>query len=181
MDEQPTLQTDRLVLRPMTLSDGPDVQRLAGDPAIADTTLRIPHPYEDGMAEAWIATQPEAFAEGRSVVFAITLRETGELIGSIGLELNPDHECGEMGYWIGRAFWSRGYATEAGRAVLCYGFATLGLNRIEAHHFCRNPASGRVLRKLGMAHEGRIRRRFKKDDHFEDVELYAILFDEFEG
>ena len=181
MAERPTLQTDRLILRPFALADAAAVQRLAGDPAIADTTLRIPHPYPDGVAEAWIGTHQESFDKGASVTFAITLRAGGELIGSIGLELRPAHRRAELGYWVGVPFWNRGYCTEAVRAVIAYGFAERGLNRIFAHHVSRNPASGRVMQKVGMRHEGHLRQHIRKGDRFEDIELYAILREDFDA
>jgi ribosomal-protein-alanine N-acetyltransferase len=172
---QPTLPTERLVLRPFGLVDGEDVRRLAGDRAIADTTLQIPHPYEVGMAEEWILTHPLRFEAGEQVVFAVTLRETGLLIGAMGLIVEAKFQRAELGYWIGRAYWGKGYCTEAGQAVLEYAFSQLNLNRIHASHFKRNPASGRVLQKLGMIHEGCLWKHVMKWGVFEDLELYGIL------
>ncbi len=181
MAKQPELTTERLLLRPFALADAPIVQQLAGDEAIASTTGTIPHPYEDGMAEEWIGTHPKAFEEGEGVVFAITLREDKTLIGAIGLTIEGDHERAGMGYWIGKPYWGNGYCTEAARAVLNYGFAELGLNRIYATHFSRNPASGRVMEKIGMACEGCHRQHFKKWGAFEDLKVYAILKAEYES
>ena len=172
----PRLETDRLILRGFELADAPEVQRLAGDRAIADTTAEIPHPYPDGAAEHWIATHAGAFERGTGVCFAVTLKESGTLVGSMSvMGINRRHSRAELGYWIGREFWNRGYATEAAAAALRYGFDELGLNRIFAHHLVRNPASGAVLRKIGMAHEGRIRQHICKWGKFEDVELYGRL------
>jgi ribosomal-protein-alanine N-acetyltransferase len=175
MARQPELTTERLLLRPFALADAPIVQQLAGDEAIASTTGTIPHPYEDGMAEEWIRTHPKAFEEGKGVIFAITLCEDKTLIGAIGLTIERDHERAELGYWIGKPYWGNGYCTEAARAVLNYGFAELGLNRIYATHFSRNPASGRVMEKIGMACEGCQRQHFRKWGTFEDLKVYAIL------
>ncbi|MGD1019509.1 MAG: GNAT family N-acetyltransferase [Verrucomicrobiia bacterium] len=172
---RPTLETGRLVLRPFELSDAPRVQLLAGDRAVAATTKNIPHPYEDGMAEQWIGAHQERFERGRGVVFAITRKDGGELIGAIGLTLNLAQESAELGYWIGKAYWGRGYCTEAGDAVLRYAFGELRLHRVHAHHFANNPASGRVMQKLGMRHEGRLRQQIKKWDEFFDVDAYGIL------
>lgn len=85
MKERPTLDTVRLRLRPFTLADAPDVQRLAGERAIADTTANIPHPYLDGMAEQWITTHQGRFEAGELVNVAITRRDGNILIGAIGL------------------------------------------------------------------------------------------------
>jgi RimJ/RimL family protein N-acetyltransferase len=126
------------------------------------------------MAEAWIATHPAAWAEGSRVTFAITSHED-ELQGAISLHLYPEHSRGELGYWIGHPYWGQGLATEAAVAVLEFAFRTLQLNRVQASHLPRNPASGRVLQKLGMQREGLHRERYRKGDHFEDVIEYAIL------
>lgn len=176
---QPTLQTERLVLRPFHLEDAPIVQRLAGDMDIARNTATIPHPYEDGVAERWIGTHRERFEKGESAVFAVTLRPDGQLVGAIGLEINQESVRAELGYWIGKPFWGLGYCTEGARAVLRYAFEDLGLHRVFAVHFKRNPASGRVMQKLGMRHEGSMRQHFRKWGPFEDLEILGILRDEY--
>lgn len=179
MSTQPSITTERLMLRPFQAFDGPEVRRLAGEREIASTTLHIPHPYPEGAAEDWIATHQELFDQGKAVVFAIMLQSEARLIGAIGLTVHPEHDNAELGYWIGKPYWNQGYATEAGAAVVRYGFEVLGLARIYAHHFARNPASGRVMQKLGMKHEGRLRGHVKKWENYEDQELYGILRDEF--
>jgi RimJ/RimL family protein N-acetyltransferase len=141
--------------------------------------LNIPHPYENGMAEAWIAQNCEQFQRGEAAHFAIVLRAQNELIGAVGLTFSEPHLRAELGYWIGRQYWSMGYGTEAARAMLDYAFVTRGLNRIEATHLCRNPSSGRVMQKLGMKHEGCSRQYFRKAGGFEDIERYALLRDEY--
>jgi RimJ/RimL family protein N-acetyltransferase len=176
--DQPTLQTDRLTLRPFRATDAGDVQRLAGAREVADTTLHIPHPYPDGAAEAWIGTHAEQWSAQQDVVFAITLRATGELIGAIALKLEMVLTQAEIGYWIGVDHWGRGYCTEAATAVAQFGFETLALHRVHSRHFLRNPASGRVMQKLGMRQEGLQRAAMRRWETFEDVVLYGILADE---
>ena len=156
-------------------SDGPAVQALAGDKAIADTTLNIPHPYEDGMAEAWIGSHAERFQKGEGVDYAVTLREDRSLIGAVGLSRDDRSNRAELGYWIARPFWKRGFATEAARAVVAYGFGVMALHRMTSHHMARNPASGRVMQKLGMQREGVCREHIRKGERYEDVVLYGIL------
>ncbi|AOV15730.1 hypothetical protein BJI67_00450 [Acidihalobacter aeolianus] len=175
MSPLPTLETPRLRLRPFAATDAPDVQRLAGDFAIADTTAHIPHPYEDGVAESWIATRAEAFAQGTGLSLAIAARSGGDLIGAISLmQIAPGHQA-ELGYWIGRPYWGNGYCTEAGEAMLRHVFGELGLIRVHALHLSRNPASGRVMQKLGMRHEGHRRQHHLRHGRPEDIELYCIL------
>ncbi|MFN7950397.1 MAG: GNAT family N-acetyltransferase [bacterium] len=175
---QPTLETARLILRPFQASDAPAVQRLAGAREIADTTLAIPHPYPDGAAAEWIATHAARFAAGTLAPFAVVTRADGLLVGATGLALVMAHAQGELGYWIGHADWGRGYATEAARALLDFGFRGLGLHRIQARHLTRNPASGRVMEKLGMRFEGIHRGAVLKWGTFEDLAQHAILVHE---
>lgn len=175
MTPLPILATERLRLRPFDVSDGPPVRCLAGDRRIADTTVNIPHPYGEGMAEAWIATHRLEFNAGRQVNLAVTLDPGGALIGAVGMILEPRDHRGDLGYWIGVPHWGRGYCTEACRAVLDYAFSGLALNRVTAYHFSRNPASGRVMEKLGMLHEGRLRNHVMKWNVFENIERYGIL------
>jgi ribosomal-protein-alanine N-acetyltransferase len=169
-----------LILRPFVMSDARSIQILAGDREIADTSLSIPHPYPDGMAEAWIAANREKFESGNLSTFAILRKDTRKLIGAIGLVIDGQFQRAELGYWIARAHWNQGYCTEAGQAILGYGFTKLFLHRIFASHFRRNPASGRVLQKLGMKYEGRAREHVKKWEVFEDLELYGIIKDQWE-
>jgi RimJ/RimL family protein N-acetyltransferase len=157
------------------LADADRVQELAGDRAVADTMLKIPHPYEDGMADTWIANHRNWFDERQQAVFAVTRKPDDTLIGAVGLRLELDEGRAELGYWIGKPYWNQGYGTEAARAALQFGFEQLGLNRVFAHHFVRNPASGRVMQKLGMIYEGRLRQHVKKWDAYEDLEVYGIL------
>lgn len=179
MQTQPTLQTDRLVLHPPALADLPDLYHLISAREVADTTLNIPHPYEEGMAEEWFQAQAERYEKGEGVHFMITLRSEQALIGGISLRLDQRHRHGELGYWIGVPFWSRGYCTEAARAMVAYGFNTLRLHRIHAQHFTRNPASGRVMEKIGMQYEGCLRQHIYRWDQFEDLATYGILAQDF--
>lgn len=172
---QPTLETQRLRLRPFSLTDAGTVQALAGARQVAATMLNVPHPYENGMAEAWIQTHAPGYEADEQATFAQTLVPTEELVGAVGLRINRLHGRAELGYWVGVPFWNRGYATEAARAMLRFGFEDLELNRIFAQHLVRNPASGRVMQKAGMLHEARLRQHINKWGRFEDIDLYGIL------
>jgi [ribosomal protein S5]-alanine N-acetyltransferase len=154
------------------------VRALAGEREIAATTLNIPHPYAAGMAEAWISQHAAAFDARELATFAVITAGDGALIGAVGLAINATHARAELGYWIGAPYWNQGYATEAAREVLRFGFQDLELHRIQATHLARNPASGRVMQKIGMRREGRLRGHFIKWGSFEDVEIYGILADD---
>jgi ribosomal-protein-alanine N-acetyltransferase len=179
--ECPVIETERLILRLFEMDDAPEVQLLANDSGIASTTSEGEIP-EAGKEEQWIKIRQERFGRGESIEFAIVHREMGVLIGAIGLgvEYKKD-ESMQMGYWVGKQYWNRGYCTEAAQAVLRYGFEVLGLHRIYSRHFTRNPASGRVLQKIGMKHEGTLREAFKKWGKFENLECYGILRSEYTG
>jgi RimJ/RimL family protein N-acetyltransferase len=178
VNEPPVLRTARLLLRPFGFDDALAVQVLAGAREVADTTLHIPHPYPAGAAEQWIATHPATWEAGTGVTYAITDAVTGALMGAVGLTIMPPHARGELGYWVGLPYWNRGYCTEASRALVELGFSQLGLHRIQARHLTRNPASGRVMQKLGMQAEGVSRHAILKNGRFEDLAMYAILADE---
>lgn len=175
MKTAPTLHTERLILRSFTFEDAQNVQRLASEPDVASMVPGIPHPYEEGMAEKWIRSCYEKFEKNKALDFAITLRTDGNLIGTIELRLDRENENGELGYWVGKPYWNRGYCTEAARAVVAYSFEVLKLNRIQAYHFKRNTASGRVMQKIGMHYEGCFRKHVKKLDNFEDSMRYGML------
>ncbi len=181
MAEQPTIQTERLTLRPFSPDDAPALTALCGDREIAANTLLIPHPYTRADADKWLGTHRANFDAGTHATFAISLRESGALAGAVGLTIDRTHDRAELGYWIGRPWWTRGYATEASRAVIRYGFEVCGLERIFASHYIRNPASGRVLQKCGMTFEGVARHYVKKWGTYEDGGVYAILRADFEG
>ena len=171
----PTLQTARLRLRPFTLADAGEVQRLAGDPRVSAYTLNIPHPYADGMAEAWIATHEPDLQERRGMVFAIETQADAGLIGAISLRTTFRHRRAELGYWIGVPYWGQGYCTEAAQALMTYAFESLGLHKITSRHLVENPASGRVMEKVGMEREGKLKDEFWKGDTPHAVVVYGLI------
>jgi RimJ/RimL family protein N-acetyltransferase len=175
MSIPPTLTTARLVLRPFTAADADAVQALLRDREVASTTAMIPHPYPDGAAATWIATHEPRHRAREAAVLAMTLRDEGEVIGAIELRVEAPHRRGELGYWLGRAYWGRGLATEAADALLRWGVRELGLHRVHAAHMTRNPASGAVLRKIGMRHEGTLRGHVPKWGVMEDLEIWGVL------
>jgi len=175
MTDQPTLETPRLRLRPFHADDSAAVERMAGRREIARYTLTVPHPYPAGLATQWIAGHAKAWAERRSVTCAIERREDGRLLGAIGLSIDQESVHAEMGYWIGLEYWGSGYATEAAAELLRFAFDTLHMHRVLARHFGSNPASGRVMQKIGMTMEGILRQHHRKWGEFEDIVVYGIL------
>lgn len=142
----PELATERLLLRPVAEADIPAIVELAGDAAVSGWTGSIPHPLDAEAVTAWLASHG---AEGERT-FAVTAKEDGALIGMIGIMPVAGTPRAEIGYWIGRPYWGRGFATEALRRIVTFAFAELGLARLEAGVFVGNAASARVLEKAGF-------------------------------
>jgi RimJ/RimL family protein N-acetyltransferase len=144
-------RTERLLLRPGWMQDAPALFRAIDDEGIVRNLASAPWPYTLADAEAFLATERDPH-DATALIF----RRTGaapELVGTIGIGRRPDGER-ELGYFIARRFWSRGYATEAGRAVLDFARDSLRIRSLNAGHFLDNPASGRVLEKLGFKPTG---------------------------
>lgn len=145
------IETQRLRLRPVRMSDARRVARFAGDPEVARMTSSIPTPYFDCAAEGWIMTLNARKSLNAEFVFGI--ERDGELIGTIGAHKGGHAKSAgyEIGYWIGKPYWGQGYATEALRGFVSEARA---LGSLDAGHFADNPASGRVLEKAGFAYTG---------------------------
>ena len=169
------LETERLLLRPLEPDDAGRIRELAGASEVADTTLLIPHPYPPGAAEAFIAQAREWGERGVEHVFAVTLKASGELVGCIGLRVDPVHARGELGYWIGVPYWRHGYASEAVCRIVDLALGTLCLHRLHASCFTRNAASARVLEKAGLIREGVLRGHVRRFGRFEDLAVYGLV------
>ncbi len=176
---QPHFTTLRLLLRGFQLGDAPRVAFLAGDFEVACMVSSIPHPYEEAMAMEWIRGHESQLSSQTALHYAIVRQADHLLIGAMGLQFDWQNQSAELGYWTGKPYWNRGYATEAARAVLEFAFGELGLNRVEARHMTKNPASGKVMQKLGMTYEGTLRQAIYRFGNFEDAALYGILRREF--
>lgn len=137
----PIIETPRLILRPLRAGDEPDFLALAGEWDVARMTSDIPHPLLPSHAKVWLSPN------GSDVRFAIEMH--GRMIGSAGY-FKRRSGAAEIGFWLGRDHWGMGFATEAAGAVLRHGFGVDGYGSFSSAHFADNPASGRVLRKLGF-------------------------------
>ncbi|MBY0307742.1 MAG: diaminopimelate epimerase [Phycisphaerales bacterium] len=179
----PTLTTDRLTLRSLTQDDAAAVAALAADKRISDTTLTVPYPYLPHHASSWISTHAAGHSAGFNTVWGILDRRTGHVVGTVGIVCNTRHNTAEIGYWIGVPFWNRGYASEAAGAVLRWAFTQRepALQRIDAHHFIGNEASGRVMAKMGMLYEGLCLAAARKQGKAVDVARYAITREQWLG
>ncbi len=172
---QPTLTTSRLIVRPYQMEDKPELIDLIGDPLVSKPLLIVPYPYTEKDADEWINSRQVAFEAGESAQFVVTSKVSGVLLGGCGVIMIPKFNMAEIGYWVGRKFWGQGYTTEAARAVVDWAFDNFGLNRIYARYDVNNPASGRVMQKLGMQSEGILRQHVLKDGVYCDMAYYGLL------
>ncbi len=171
----PALQTERLLLRPVRRSDARDIFAYASDPDVARYVLWEPH-KNPADTRSYIRYIQGLYRRGLPGSWAVVLRDSGRVIGTIGFMFYSAANCSaEVGYSFAKNEWNRGYATEALHAVIVSVFSSLSLNRLEAQHDVRNPASGRVMVKCGMHMEGILRQRILNKGEFADVALYSIL------
>jgi 8-oxo-dGTP diphosphatase len=146
------LESERLLLRVPEASDVTAIVTLMNDWDVVKNLSTAPFPYHEDHARAFVGKQEDGRAKGTDFVFAITRKSDGAFMGKCGVHLK---ETGfEMGYWLGRPYWNQGYATEAAAQVLAFGFRNLRADSIWAGWFHDNPASGRVLAKLGFRANG---------------------------
>lgn len=177
----PQLETPRLVLRRMTMADAEDIFVYGRDPEVSRHVLWDAY-RNVGEARAYLRYIQRQYRAGDPSSWGIVLKESGRLIGTIGfMWWNRECRSAEVGYSLSRAHWNRGLMTEALGAVLRFGFDEMDLHRVEAQHEVDNPASGRVMEKVGMKKEGVLRGRLFNKGRFVDVALYAVLRGEFKA
>ena len=152
-------RTPRLLLRPGWIEDAPALSRAIGDEAVVRNLARAPWPYALGDAESFL-TMPRSPSVANFLIFE-SPTEAPRLVGGIAIDPPTAGEA-EFGYWLTPDAWGRGYATEAGRQVIEIARHAIGLRRLHAGHFTDNPASGRVLTKLGFRFTGRIEPRHSR-------------------
>lgn len=178
-DVMDTLETGRLILRPLSSDDSERIEELAGDYDVAKSTLNIPHPYPKGSAIQFIENVLTAERNHKLVMFAVIEKDSQLLIGLINLNLALTYKRGELAYWIGKQYWGKGYGTEATKALLEYGFHHKNLNRIFAAAFTCNAGSWRIMEKIGLKHEGTLKQHVARFGQFYDLAYYGLLKEDF--
>ena len=170
--------TERLVLRRYTHDDIPDLLEFASQPSVARVTSGWIPATEDGVRK-YIDLQNsfQPFEKDKVFELAVARKEDGKVIGLIGL-ICQDHAQGEMGWALAVEHRGQGYATEAARALMDYGFNALGLHRIHADTGVDNRASWRIMERLGMRREGLLRGAVYEEGKWVDRYIYGILVDE---
>ena len=176
----PSLETQDLCLRKPRMKDAKDIFRYASDPEVARYVLWEPHRSVSESA-SFVRDLRARLRAGCPSSWVVVLRETDTVIGTIGFVwYSTDNNAAELGYSFSREYWNRGYATQALRAVIDSVFSSLPLNRLEAQHDVRNPASGRVMQKCGLTQEGILRGRIMNKGEYIDTALYSILRSDWE-
>jgi [ribosomal protein S5]-alanine N-acetyltransferase len=177
----PQIETPRLILREMVAHDAEAVFRIRGD---YEVTKYNTGPAYERLEEAadLIAHIAQAYQEKAELRWGITLKGDDTVIGMCGFNywIRPDSRA-SIGYDLAHAYWGQGIMTEAIRAVIAFGFERMNLNRIEADADARNPASGRVLEKVGFRREGIQHEQFFENGLFNDLMLFALLRRDYKG
>ncbi len=176
----PDLETEDLILRKPRIRDAKDIYSYASDPEVARYVLWEPHRSVSETA-SFIRDLRARIRAGCPSSWVVVLRGTGTVIGTVGFVwYSAENNAAELGYSFSREYWNHGYATQALRAVIDAVFSSLPLNRLEAQHDVRNPASGRVMQKCGLTQEGILRGRILNKGEYVDTALYSILRSDWE-
>lgn len=169
------LSTERLIMRPYVREDADAVFKVVRRREIAETTIMIPHPYPRGTVDWWIGFVNDRMAKGTAYEFALIERVSPRYVGNCGLvAVSRERRDAELGYFIDPDLWNRGYATEACRRMLQFGFGDLGLGRIHGRCLARNTGSKRVMEKAGLRFERTARHEVLKWGVLEDIDHYAV-------
>jgi len=174
------IETPRLLLRAFQPSDVDDIFEYASDLEVTKHVRFVTHKSTDDT-RAFLKLMEENRRAGSSVVWAVTLRSNGKVIGSVGFVCwTPAHRRAELGYALNRHYWNQGYASEAVAALVAHGFSALDLNRIEAFVSPAHRPSQRVLEKCNFQPEGLLRQHEFIKGRWHDSRVYSILRQEFE-
>jgi ribosomal-protein-alanine N-acetyltransferase len=170
------LETPRCVLRAVAVSDASDILRLYSNPEVILYTESL-HPMRNiRAAEHAIEFYRRGYMEGWMYRWGIILKSSGRLIGTSGLHrMNDEHRFTNIGYEIDSPYWNRGLTTEVVQAMTRYAFETLNMHRVEAELIPQNIGSARVAQKNGYHYEATRRQRLRKQMQFFDIDVYAIL------
>lgn len=168
------LRTSRLSLEPFSIEDSLEFAALANDEAVT-SVLGLPYPYKLEYAEIWIRQHDELIRSGQEYPFKIIHCDNQSMIGTITLRIDQSNNRGELGYWIGSAYWGEGYATEAIERMIQYGFSELHLHRIWASAIASNLGSIRSLEKNGLLKEGQLRQHKRINNLYEDIVILGII------
>ena len=173
-------ETERLFIRNYKRADLEDFIEVTSQPEIQPTTYGIPVPYTKKYAKKWMKFVRENIRMKQAFEFAVFLKENHTYIGNVGLiNVSFLHNHADISYYIDKDMWNRGFATEAAAMMMDFGFEKLGLYKISGLCMRSNPASKRVMEKLGMKFEGTMRGELLKKGKYYDLDRYSILKEEY--
>lgn len=173
-------ETERLLIRSYKKSDIDDFIDVTSQPEIQPTTYGIPVPYTKKYAKKWFRFIKNNIRTRQAYEFAVFIRNSDTYIGNVGLiNVSSLHNHAEISYYIDKNLWGMGYATEAAAKMLQFGFETLGMFKITGLCMSSNPASRRVMEKLGMRFEGTMRSEMLKNGTYYDIDRLSILKEEY--
>ena len=173
MKNTPTLYTEHLTLDRFTLDDVPAVRDELYTETVCRNLFITPNKTTEEVREniQWLLDG----YENKEDFHQWAVRENGRCVGRVMLTVSRRFQTGTVAYYLAQRVWGKGCMTEILKRVIDFCFDDLGLNRVEADHFARNPASGKVMEKAGMTKEGLARQKYCKDGEFLDAVLYAVL------
>lgn len=176
----PTLETKRLLLRPLKMTDGPSIYRYAKDERVGPSAGWKPHRnIEETMKFIQYSIKKRDY--GQPGIYAIVLKKTETVVGTIEVHSFHEHK-GEIGFVLSPDYWNQGIITEAAKAVIIYAFEVLKLDRLQYGYFLFNNASKRVCEKLGFQFEGILRKKFKLwNGDVIDEAISSITRDDYEN
>jgi ribosomal-protein-alanine N-acetyltransferase len=170
-----TIESERLLLRKLTINDAPDIYEYASDVEVSKFTTWENHGIIDDTY-TFLNMVLQNYENDHPSDWGIVYKDTNKVIGTCGwVYLNEVHHRAEIGYALSRNYWNQGLITEAVRTSLSFGFNELDLNRIEARCMAENVGSERVMQKVGMHYEGLIREQMFVKGRYVNLNLYAIL------
>lgn len=169
------LKSQRLILDQVRNDDAKIIQSICSNPKVSKNLLTVPSPYTIDDSLWWINHIARLAEDGRQYNFALRLKNSTEMIGTISLVPSYPHQKAILGYWLAEEHWNNGYMTEALSTLIQFGFEQLSLHKIYAPHFASNPASGKVMQKAGMEYEATLKDEYFKDGIFHDVHRYCII------
>jgi len=173
--DNPTMETDRLILRKISLADEEEIFSYASIPEVSKYVSWECHETIEDTRE-FINLTLERYSKDEAGEWALVLKNTNRIIGIAGfVQYRKEHKSIEVGYVLARDYWRQGFAAEAVQRLIRFAFTEMSLNRVEAVHFPDNEASGRVMQKVGMTYEGLMREKVFIKGHFQDLKQYAII------
>ncbi|WEZ08102.1 GNAT family N-acetyltransferase [Priestia flexa] len=180
LSEIPLLETERLLLRKIKLDDLDDIFEFSSDPEVAHHMTWEANESKEETLNNFVNVVIEGYKKGQSADWAIVHKESGKVIGTCAfVDWSNQHSKAEIGYVLNKKYWGNGFATEAPKELIKFGFESTSLNRIEGGCDTDNVGSENVMLKVGMKFEGTLRKNEFIKGEFRDTKVFAVLKEDF--